>query len=223
MIRKKIPFIIIIIFTLAGCINYNQEISLYPDGSGTLKIHYWMKFQNLIGNEIINQIGIFSEDSIKNEFSSANTKIENISVYSDSTDSTTHAKIEVSFRHLDSLNKIKALADSKFLLQEGASNQLLISQFIPSFAVGFGFNAAEYHIKYIYDVPGEIITHNAHSVENKKKLIWNYNISEIGKGKTISITYRPFKLKETPYWIYFLSGFILLTVIIFLLRKKRSW
>jgi len=47
-------------------------------------------------------------------------------------------------------------------------------------------------------------------------------LDEIGKGKTISVTFKPFKLKETPYWIYILAGLVLLIVIFFLVRKKKD-
>ena len=169
--------------------------------------------------KILNRIGIFNADSIRNEFSSKYTKIENVEVFSDTTDSTTHAVIKLSFSNIDSLNYIKAFSEANFSLRDGAAGQKIFSQFIPPIETGFGIDGSNYNVTYKYVFSGDIITHNAQKVEGQT-LIWHYTLAEIGRGKTISVTFRPFKLKETPFWIYIVSGFVLLIVIIFLFRKK---
>lgn len=220
----SIKILLLTLFTLSltGCLNYEQEVSFNPDGSGDMKIHYWIKADTSGGKTFYDPLGIFNADSLRSDFNSLNIKIENITVSDDSTDSTSHAVIEFSFTHIDSLNKVKPFAEYHFSLQDGAAGQKVFSQFIPPIATGFGLNDSTYQITYIYTFPGEIVTHNATQVD-KKKLIWKYTLAEIGKGKTVSVSFRPFKLKETPYWIFFLAGFVLLVVIFFLFRKKRSW
>jgi len=219
-----LPLFFISIFSLwfAGCINYEQEVSFNPDGSGDMKIHYWIKADTSGGKTFYDPLGIFNEDSLRSDFASSNIKIENITVSDDTTDSTAHAVIEFAFTHIDSLNSVKPFAESRFSMQDGAAGQKIFSQFIPPIATGFGLNDSTYQVTYIYTFPGEIVTHNATQVD-KKKLIWKYTLAEIGKGKTISVSFRPFKLKETPYWIFFLAGFVLIVVVFFLFRKKRSW
>ena len=64
--------------------------------------------------KVLDRIGFFNADSIRNEFTSKYNKIEDIKVYSDTTDSTTHAIIELTFQHIDSLNNSKAFASSNF-------------------------------------------------------------------------------------------------------------
>lgn len=205
-----------------ACLNYEQEVSLYPDGSGTMKIHYWMPSPDTLHRGVIDQVGIFNRDSLTKNFSSDFSKVENVTVYSDTTDSTIHAVIEISFIHIDSLNNTKPFSEANFSLKDGAAGQKVFSQFIPTAITGFGYVGSDFSIRYIYDLPGEIITHNAHEVRGTK-LIWNYTLADIGRGKTISVTYRPFKLKETPVWIYILSGVVLFIVVIFLFRKKKGW
>lgn len=186
-----------------------------------MKIHYWMKTPDTSSIKLLGKIGIFNADSIKKEFSSPYTKIENIKVYSDSTDSTTHTIVEFSFSRVDSLNKVKAFSDAQFSFKDGASGQKVFSQFIPPIATGFGIDGTNFKIQYKYTFSGELVQHNAQKIE-KRTLVWNYNLSEIGAGKTISVTFIPFKIKETPYWIYVLSGTVLLIVIIFLFKKKKD-
>lgn len=218
-----ISFLIsVFLLGLSGCLNYEQEVSFYPDGSGTMRINYWMKLPDTLKLEILNQVGLFNKDSIHTQFSSSYSSVENVTVYTDTTDSTIHSSIQISFTHIDSLNSTRPFSEANFSLKDGAAGQKIFSQFIPPVATGFGFDGSDFFVKYIYEFPGEIITHNAH-IAGKRKLEWNYTLSELGRGKTISVTYRPFKLKETPLWIYILSGAVLIVVIIFLLRKKKSW
>jgi hypothetical protein len=216
-------FIIIIPLFLAfqGCLNYYQDINLYADGSGKMRITYWMKMPDNENLKILDKIGLFNADSIRNQFSSKYNKITDVEVYTDSTDSTTHAKIEMTFNHIDSLNYTKAFSDSRFSLKDGAAGQKVFTQFIPPIATGFGFDGSNFMVTYKYTFGGDIITHNATRVDGRV-LIWEYTLSEIGSGKTISVTFKPYKLKQTPYWIYALSGVVLLIVIIFLFKKKKD-
>ncbi len=206
---------------LTGCLNYIQDTQLYADGSGSMRIIFWTKLPDVESAKVLDKIGIFNPDSIRSEFSSEYTTIKNISVYTDTTDSTTHAVINLTFTHIDSLNKTKAFAASDFSLKDGAEGQKIFSQFIPPIVTGFGINGNAYHVTYKYTFGGDIITDNS-TGKNGRTLIWDYTLAQIGSGKTISVTFRPFKLKETPPWIYALSGLVLLIVIIFLLRKKKD-
>ena len=219
---KKILIIVpLIILTFQGCLNYIQDINLFADGSGKMRITYWMKMPDNENLKILDKIGLFNPDSIRSQFSSKFAKITNVEVYTDSTDSTTHAKVEMTFNHIDSLNYTKAFSDSHFSLEDGAAGQKVFTQFIAPIATGFGFDGKDFNVTYKYTFGGDIITHNATSKDGRV-LIWEYNLSDIGNGKTISVTFKPYKLKETPYWIYYLSGFVLLVVIIFLFRKKKD-
>lgn len=184
-------------------------------------IDYWMKLPDEESLKVVENIGIFNADSIRSEFESDYNKIENVIVYQDTTDSTTHAKIDFSFEHIDSLNNTKAFSDAEFSFREISSGQIKFTQFIPPIATGFGIDASAYSVTYKYKISGDIISHNAQS-SSGRTLTWHYSLADIGGGKTISVTFKPFKLKETPTWIYILSGIVLLIVVFFLIRKKKS-
>ncbi len=219
---KKILLLLLpFLLSLTGCLNYIQDTQLYADGSGSMRIIFWTKLPDVESAKVLDKIGIFNPDSIRSEFSSQYTTIKNISVYTDTTDSTTHAVINLTFTHIDSLNKTSAFSASNFSLKDGAEGQKIFSQFIPPIVTGFGINGNAYHVTYKYTFGGDIITDNSTSKDGRT-LIWDYSLAQIGSGKTISVTFRPFKLKETPPWIYALSGLVLLIVIIFLLRKKKD-
>jgi hypothetical protein len=44
---------------ITGCINYTQETRIFPDGSGVMKIHYWMNLPDSESVKVIDNIGIF--------------------------------------------------------------------------------------------------------------------------------------------------------------------
>ena len=219
---SHLRFVLVLpLFILSGCLNYYQEVTLYPDGSGKMRIDYWMKFVNEESEKVVDNLGIFNPDSIMSGFQSIYSQVENINVYRDTTDSSTHAVIDISFNHIDSLNKVKVFAEYNFSFLERTGGQVVFSQFIPPIATGFGIDASTFSVNYKYIIPGEIISHNATEVSGKS-LTWRYLLTEIGGGKTISATFQPYKLKETPIWIYFLSGAVLLLVLFFLLKKRKS-
>lgn len=220
---KKIIIIAstLLILPFSGCLNYIQDMTIYPDGSGKMKINYWMDFHTSANIPVIESIGIFNPDSIRNEFSSDFTKVTFIEAKSDTTDSTLHAIIHLDFTHVDSLSKLKVFSQYEFSLKDGASGQKIYTQYIPPITTGFGIDGSKYSVTYNIDFRGDIVTHNATN-QIGKILIWSYSLPEIGRGKTISVTFKPFKLKETPYWIFILSGLVLLVVIIFLLKKKKD-
>ncbi len=186
-----------------------------------MKINYWMKLPDVEDTSIVAKIGFFNSDSIRSEFTSPYNKIENIEVYTDSLDSTTHAIVTLTFDNIDSLNNAKAFINQNFSLKDGAAGQKIFTQFIPPVATGFGIDGNSFHVTYKYTFYGKIITHNAQIVDDRT-LTWKYTLAEIGSGKTISVTFQPFKIKETPYWIYALSGVVLLIVLFFLFRKKKD-
>jgi hypothetical protein len=206
---------------ISGCLNYNQEVQLYPDGSGEMKIKYWMHLPPGGDTTMINTIGIFNPELIEKEFGSEYSTIKNITVYIDSVDSTIHAAINLNFTRIDSLTKMKVFEDARFSLIDGAAGQKIFSQYIPPIATGFGIDGSNFKVTYTFKFYGDIITHNAHVI-NKQTLKWEYTLAEIGSGKTISVTFKPYKLKETPYWIYILSGLVLIIVLVFLFRKKKD-
>ena len=218
LLSKLLVVLILLYFT--GCLNYVQEVTLYPDGSGKMRIEYWMKLPDEESKAVAENIGIFNPDSIQSEFNSVHINLVNVDVFSDTTDSTTHAIINFTFDRIDSLNRTKAFNDANFTFQEGASGVINFTQFIPPIATGFGIDATQYNVSYIYTFSGKILVHNAHEV-NKRTLSWNYSLADIGGGKSIFVTFRPYKLKETPDWIYMLAGTVLALVIFFLLRKPK--
>ncbi|MBN2571724.1 MAG: hypothetical protein JXA68_06315 [Ignavibacteriales bacterium] len=218
---KKINFLLltVIVISCTSCLHYEQITSLKIDGTGKMFIHYWTSWKSDKDSVIFKDLGMFNPDSLYKEFDTSFTEINFVEVYKDEEDSTFHAKIEFTFDNFDSLKYISALNYCEFSFRDGADNTKIFSQFIPSFATGFGIGKQKYSITYTYYIPGDILEHNAMERDNNK-LVWQYTHDEIGRGQYIYASFKPFKLKETPVWIYIIASMILLVVVVYLFKKK---
>lgn len=216
---KKFSLLLIPILFINGCLNYTQVTTIKTDGSGSMFIHYWMKWTSTKDSIFIEQLGMFEKDSVNKEFTSEYSKLTNIEVYRNFSDSTIHAKVDLEFNSLDSLNMTPAFRGAELSMKDGGKNTKIFSQFIRPIATGFGFESKNFAITYIYYLPGEILSHNATEI-TRNKLTWKYNLDEIGRGKYITATYRPFKLKETPIWIYICASIVFIIVIAYLFTKR---
>jgi hypothetical protein len=219
MLKRLLLPLITLIFLINGCLNYTQITTIKKDGSGYMFIHYWMKWTSHKDSLIADQLGIFTKDNIQKEFVSKFSQTKSVEVYKDLSDSTIHSKIELSFNSLDSLNSMPAFKNSALSIKDGSKNTKIFTQFIPPIATGFGLTTKNFSLTYIYYLPGEILSNNATEISNNK-VTWKYSPDEIGIGKYITATYSPFKLKETPPWIYYCALTVLIIVVIFLFSKR---
>lgn len=207
--------------TLTSCLNYTQVTTIKTDDSGKMYIHYWMHMDPDLDSLLLTKLGLFNGDSLKNIFSSKCTDINFINVYHDYGDSSLHSQIEFEFTKFDSLNQLQFFKHSELSVKEGPEDTKIFSQFIQPITTSFGLYNKSLTISYEYYLPGEIISHNANS-HFRNKLTWIFSLDNIGTGKTISANYIPFRLKETPIWIYTLAGLVILIVLVFLLKKSKK-
>ena len=209
------------IIFIAGCLNYTQITTLKTDGSGRMFIHYWAKWKTEQDTVLINRAGVFDSSSIAMEFASKFNKISRLEIFKNYADSTIHTQIELEFSDIVSLNNVHAFKGAEFKIEEGPSGTKIFSQFIAPIVTGFGKFRKDINLKYIYYLPGRVLSHNANDLSNNKAT-WEFTFNELGKGKIISATYRPFKLRETPTWIYILLVIMILTVIIYIFGHRSK-
>jgi hypothetical protein len=218
---QRLLLLAIIPILINSCLNYEQITTIKTDNSGEMFIHYFTNLNSWQDTLILSNIGLFNKDSLKSQFTNNYSKIERIEVFEDFSDSTIHSQIEIVFSNFDSLKQTKIFKNAEFSIKDGPDETKIFSQFILPFVTGFGFDLKDHFLSYTYYLPGKIMSHNA-TEQSNNKLVWKYSLEEVGKGKTITATYRPFRLKETPNWIYFLALLVVLVVIIYLFKKKKA-
>ncbi len=218
-ISKLILFTITV--TLSSCINYTQVTTIKTDNSGKMFIHYWKKSVPKLDSLYALRIGLFNKDSLKTKFKATYNKINFVKIFKNNSDSTIHAQIEFEFTDFDSLNFLPFFKGANLSIKNGEEGTKIFSQFIQPVTISTDSVKIPAIIKYTYYLPGNIISHNANS-QSRNKLVWKFTQEEIKNGKTIKATYIPFKLKETPKLIYYLSLAVIIIVLIFLFSKKKK-
>ncbi len=215
---------IFIVFTslilLTGCIEYEQWTTIKSDSSGDMYIHYSMPLAADYDSSKISSFIYFNPDSLTRLISTDYTEVIKIQVYL-MPDSSIHTSLGFKYNHLDSLNNLPLLKNAQISLKEGPDKTLIFSQYINSLPLFPGLDVENFKYKYTFHFPGKIIRHNASS-QNKNTLIWDFANNEVRKFQTLNVTYRPFKLKETPPFIHYAMAGIIAIVIYFLFRKRKG-
>lgn len=211
--------IILIAFLISSCLNFEQVTTIKKDLSGRMFVHFWGKSYLSPDTLFYNTLGLFNRDSLLKNFEYPFLNIDNIEVYSISEDSTIHSKVEFEFVHIDSLNSTKIFKGAKFKVENAPGGIQVFTHFVPQFVTGLGINTDKIQIEYVYYLPGKILNHNADEIYSNK-LSWHLKASDLDQPYVLTASYVPYKLKETPKWIYYLALFVIFLVLFYIVRKR---
>ncbi|MBU2491233.1 MAG: hypothetical protein KJ571_01310 [Bacteroidetes bacterium] len=222
MLIKKYSRFIFAIFSLlfSGCLNYEQITTIKKDASGEMFIHYWTNISQMPDSLLIYNSGIFNKDSLANKYISPFTTIDFTEVYNDYLDSTIHAKVKFIFTNIDSLNKIPAFRNYNFIFNKNNEDEYIFSQDVNYFQFTPD-SSQNFTMKFTYYLPGRVLFHNANSL-SQNKLEWEFSINEADSIKQLTAKFEPFRLNETPPWIYYSGIFVFIVVLYFLFRFKKT-
>ena len=219
--KNNLVKILLVSLFLGGCINYEQVTTIHGDNSGNMYIHYWAKVKLPIDSTIFTRVSAFNKNEIGKVFNSENVQLKNVEVYLDEGDSSLHGKIEFDFKNFNELNKLKPFEGSRLAITDVPGGNKKFTQFVKPFTLPFIFDSEKYWAEYTYYLPGNILYSNAQET-SLNKLYWKFRLNDLQNGKILTATFRPFRLSETPRWIYYLAGFVILVVMFFLFSKKSS-
>ncbi len=202
-----------------GCLDYTQITTIKKDKTGSMFIHWQYHWTGSEDSLLTQETYIFNRDSIRSQFVSKFMTIKNIEVYKDLKDSTIHGKIEFEFANFDSLKLTRAFRHTYFHIIENDNGTETFEQRAQPFILNFSSSRGS-QITYIFYLPGDILKHNADKI-SRNKLAWQFNDKKPADDFLMTATYKPFKLKETPHIIYYLTLFVLIIVMIFLFYKRK--
>jgi len=219
--KKNIPKILLILLLLSGCINYEQITTVRGDNSGEMFIHYWVKVKLPIDSTFFTRIGVFNKKKIAEVFDAPFVELNEVEVYVNAEDSSLHAQIDFDFKDFNKLVSLKPFKGTSLAITKAPNGNKKFVQFIKPFSLPFEITPGNFSIEYTYYLPGKILNSNANEV-SLNKLYWKFTPEELQNGKFLNATFRPFRLNETPKWIYYLAVFVLVVVLVFLFSKKYS-
>lgn len=221
MVRKFILIIPIILFFFTGCLNIEQETFIGSDGSGSSIIHYWTDIEAMYRDTSATNKFSFFESTIRKNFEDENIEIKSIRIWEKKEDSTYHAEIKIVFDDINKLNRCKFFKDEIIEFIDGATGQKIFKQLVKKFDFPKN-NQQKYYIKYVYHLPGSIITDNAHEKRNNT-LTWKFSLDQLDNDKTLTATIKiPTGSKFSDYLISILIIFLVFLWVILIVKKLKS-
>lgn len=167
-------FVLFLSFLVNGCINYDQKTVLNSDGSGTMKIHYWAKTSNIMGDEISGFS--FKEDKIRDKFSSANTQVGDVKIEEKKEDSTKHVYLDLKFKDINKLTDAKGFSKIKSSWTKGKEGMEFVYTLLKDTA-NSGFGMDSYKLTYEFEFPNEVISSNGKI--DGKKVSWSKTLADL--------------------------------------------
>jgi uncharacterized lipoprotein YehR (DUF1307 family) len=210
--------VVVLALALYGCINYEQEVTLNLDGSGTMKIHYWAKENNVMwlsSNKLA-----FDEAKIREQYKSDNITVSAVKVESDTKDSTKHVRVELAFKNIAKLTEVPGFKDMTISWTDKGETQVL-SHVLKADSSAGGFGMSDYSVTYTYHMPAEVMASNATKTDGKA-LTWKYSLSDLGKEQTMTATVKKATAGNMMTIILIVVVVIALIVIVLLVVQRRS-
>ncbi|MDH7514408.1 MAG: hypothetical protein QHI48_00840 [Bacteroidota bacterium] len=203
----------------SGCLNYEQRTILKKDGSGEMEIHYWTKEDNI--QFMSNGEFAFQEQDVKNRYTSSGVHIDDIRVETESADSTRHVRVKLSFDNINDLSAVPAFKNTSFSFKKEKGN-LVFKQTLKGNTNAGGMGMEAYTFRYIYVMPGEIISSNATRTEDRT-LTWEYKLSEMSKDLVLTATVKPASASTTIIIVVAVAAILVVGgVLLFVLRRGKK-
>ena len=178
---KTSPTLLVIVLglILSGCVNLDQKTTLNSNGSGSMNIKYWTKTTNILGDEIGN-FG-FSENKVKNNFSSSVTSSSNINIEKDATtDSLTIVNLNVKFSDINKISQANAFSNVVTSWEKNGEEYVFKYTILQDTANAKQFGMSDYTLHYEFEFPGEVLSANGKKSGNKAA--WDFTVADLVKN-----------------------------------------
>jgi len=230
------------VILLAGCINYDQDLALNADGSGTMTVHYSSAAQKLPGKEKEGEGEVnlgqapklpFDEAEIRKGYEGAKgVVIKDVKV--EEKENVPHATYVIAFKDINELNGkgIFALEGDKlrqtFSLTDDAGAKLFKQLVQLKMDVQDPSTLSTYKFTYKFKAPGEVFETNGTKGEGNT-VSWEYSLDKL-INKDTEMTVK-FKAKKAVFGgkaatiigvIICLAVVVVVVIIIIVLVSKKK-
>ncbi len=181
------------ILLVAGCINYNQEMTLEGDNSGTVKINYTNAGQ---GQEGVPNLP-FTEEEILAGYEGAGVEVYDIEIVSGEGDDapTPEATYFIDFKNVEDLNGYGIFAIGSDIVQtitvaDEGDTRTFTQTCTLQMTVEEDTDLSAYSFNYTLTLPGSVIETNGTVAADGQTVTWTFPLSDlINKTTTMTVTY----------------------------------
>jgi len=211
--KSFLIFYISFLIFISGCINLQQTTKIHDDGSGTISLHYWTKSSNLSMGDELGGLS-FTEDKVKQNFTSPNTTVKSVNIENKDDDSTTHVQLDIDFNDFNRLAEAPGFSKTRTGWNKG-NNMMEFSYVIEKDSInvtGLNDNILEYK----FEFPNEVISTNG--INDGNTVTWRKPLSDLKENLEMTATVKS-KGKVCGIFGY---GFLIVMSGLFLLRTGKQ-
>lgn len=216
-------FILGAMFYLSACVNVNQKTTINNDGSGTIKLEYWAKMNNLKSST---ELGAFSfkEDKAKQNYTSSNSEVTSVKVEDNLSDSTKHVVMEIKFKDFNNLGSAKGFEKTKASWKDGKDGKDFMFTLLQDTSNAKTMGSSDYKLTYEFEFQSEVL--NTNGRKDGKSVKWEKTVADLMKDIEMTATVKSEGKKcglfgiELP--LVFGLGMVMLTVRSSFKKRKNS-
>ena len=185
----KSLFIFVTAFGLAfyftACVNVNQKTAINSDGSGTIKLEYWAKMNNLKSSTELGSFS-FKEDKAKQNYTSSNSEVTSIKIEDKLDDSTKHVYMDIKFKDFNNLTSAKGFEKTKASWKEGKEGKDFSFTLMQDTSNAKTMGSSDYKLTYTFEFPGEVMQTNGR--KDGKSVVWEKTLADLKKDVEMTAT-----------------------------------
>lgn len=207
---------------LSGCINYAEDLTLNPDGSGKMVVHYSISEDTVKQMDEAETPLNFDKAEIEKEFEGKKAKLEDVNVYSE--DNLRHIVMTVSFKDMSEVTEM--LEDRGATLTANADGSQSFEIAYPGTGEAADASATEmlkgYTWKTTVNTPGKVVEASEGGVVSGGSVTWDMPIVDaVSKAGKMTAKFVPGSPLNMMY-IYIGAGVVALLIILFLAFRKKK-
>lgn len=161
---------------LAGCVNVDQKTKLNSDGSGTIKLEYWAKMNNLKSSTDLGTFS-FKEDKAKQNYTSSNSEVKSIKIEDKLDDSTKHVYMDIEFKDFNKLTSAKGFEKTKASWKDGKDGKDFSFTLNQDTSNAKTMGSDDYKLTYSFEFPSEVLSTNGR--KDGKTVIWEKTLADL--------------------------------------------
>lgn len=159
-----------------ACVNVNQKTAINGDGSGTIKLEYWAKMNNLKSSTELGSFS-FKEDKAKQNYTSSNSEVTSIKIEDKLDDSTKHVYMDIKFKDFNNLSSAKGFEKTKASWKEGKEGKDFMFTLNQDTSNAKSMGSSDYKLTYTFEFPGEVLKTNGR--KDGKSVVWDKTLADL--------------------------------------------